>query len=450
MRLMTAFTILLLLASPVCADELDGLLEGFSAEPDVVAEDAAADHKLPDWLRLGGSVGLWASYAYAHDTQYAFKTEHRGLAMLKPDISLEADFDLPGSLEARLTAGGFWDSAYRIRGHSAYPQAVVDEYEYEAEVREAWLGGSFGRLDVRCGRQVEVWGFSDNIRITDVVNPLDNRNPGLVDIEDLRLPLLMSRAEYYWGNWSLGGLLVHEIGFMRNPVYGSDFFPGMSPLPYADDPASTWENTEYALTLKGIFEGYDVAFYAGRFFDDNAHVEQALPGVNVQCHSRLTMAGGAFNYAWGNWLFKAEAAWFTGLEYYILPTSEFSRTDVLLGIEYSGFGDTSISLEVADRHLNHYDWRLNYTPEGVMEDDFITALRLSRDFKNDTLHLNVLALIYGSRGQGGALKRIDLSYDIMDALVITGGIVDYTSGDNLIFRHAGDNDRLFVNIKYSF
>ena len=36
----------------------------------------------------------------------------------------------------------------------------------------------------------------DNLRVTDVLNPMDLRVPGLTDIDDLRLPVTMIKLDY--------------------------------------------------------------------------------------------------------------------------------------------------------------------------------------------------------------------------------------------------------------
>jgi hypothetical protein len=43
-----------------------------------------------------------------------------------------------------------------------------------------------------------------------------------------------------------------------------------------------------------------------------------------------------------------------------------------------------------------------------------------------------------------------VAYDLADALTLTGGIVSYEGGDKVPFNRIGDNDRLFVDLKYSF
>ena len=58
-----------------------------------------------------------------------------------------------------------------------------------------------------------VWGKSDNIRVTDVLNPLELREPGLVDLEMIRLPVTMTKLDYYIKGLNLSGIVIHEVRY---------------------------------------------------------------------------------------------------------------------------------------------------------------------------------------------------------------------------------------------
>jgi hypothetical protein len=111
-------------------------------------------------------------------------------------------------------------------------------------------------LDFKIGRQIVVWGKSDSIRITDVLNPLDNRTPGLIDIKNLRLGRLMSKLDYYQDNLKISAALLHENRFSKNPKFGSDF-KASTDLPESK-PGNNLKNTGIALSLTGEFSGYDL------------------------------------------------------------------------------------------------------------------------------------------------------------------------------------------------
>ena len=60
-------------------------------------------------------------------------------------------------------------------------------------------------------------------------------------------------------------------------------------------------------------------------------------------HARIKMYGAAVNVASGNWLIKGETALFDGLKFANLSEETKSRFDLMLGAEYSGFTDTTLS-----------------------------------------------------------------------------------------------------------
>ena len=460
------------LARPSAASELEMVLEGFDDQPtnlqqnkefnDVLKgfeEDEGATEesiqkekaKKPPFCDLSGSLSLGVSYSFAHDAPKPGETDYRGLARLRPELHLDLDLALSENWKALISGRAFYDLAYEINGRDQYTDEVLDEYEKEAEFGEVYVQGPLlANLDLKAGRQIVVWGKSDHIRVVDVLNPLDNREPGLVDIEDLRLPVCMTKLDYYFEKWNLTAIAVHEIRFNKNPVFGSEFYPFDTPLPEEEKPANTLDNTEYALALNGIFRGWDISFYGARFFDDQPHVESVSPTRLKRRHGRLSMVGMAVNVAIGNWLLKSEAAYFEGLEFFAVPSEKKSRFDVLAGVEYSGFTNTTLSLEAVNRHINDFDSTMKAPPDSAQENGFQTVLRYSGDFLHDTFHVVMLASTFGVTGHDGALQRFSVEYDVTDAFSVMVGVATYQSGDKAQFRKIGDNDRLFLEAKYSF
>ncbi len=432
----------------------DDFLEGFNDE--IVQMDIPKDEdiKPPSIFSLDGYTKLGASYAVAHDKPENGNTDWRGLSRLRKDLNLELNARFSKQWQARVTGKGAWDAAYAIKGRDEFTNNVIDHYEKEVELGETYIQGSLtDRLDIKFGRQVVVWGKSDNIRVTDVLNPLNLREPGITDIEDLRLPVTMTRLDYYIGNWSVTGIALHEIRFNKNPEYGNDFYPGATPPPHDDKPGSDVGNTEYAASINGIFSGWDISFYGADYYNDTPHVQLVSPGlppVVKRRHARLKMLGTAFNVATGNWLLKTEAAWIQGFKFFNAPGKTWSRTDILAGLEYSGFTDTTLTIEAVNRHINGFDKTLKSAPDSAQPDEFQWTARASRDFLNDTLTLTLLLSTYDSKGEDGAYQRFTAEYDITDFLQISTGIVLYSSGDLAVFKNIGDNDRLFCEIRYNF
>lgn len=458
----------------VSTDTIQDVLEGFDDEPEdaekITTEDdifegfdddakeaeipLMKDEIKPSVFSFNGDIQLGAAYNFAHHKPEGNGTDQRGLSRLRAEVNLELNARFSSSWQARISGKGAYDSAYAIKGRDEFTDDVLDNYEKEFELGETYIQGSLAdNLDIKFGRQVVVWGKSDNIRVTDVLNPLDMREPGITDIEDLRLPLTMTRLDYYIGDWGLTGIAVHEIRFNKNPEYGSDFYPFATAPPHEDKPGSDFNNTEYAVSVNGIFSRWDISFYWADYYNDAYHMQLVsfgLPSVLERKHARLQMLGTAFNVATGNWLLKTEAAWIEGFTFFNAPGKQYSRTDILAGLEYAGFTDTTLSIEAVNRHVNGFDEALKPAPDSVQQNEFQWTARASRDYLNDTLTLTLLVSAFGGMGEDGAYQRFSAEYDITDFIQISGGIMLYSSGDLAVFKNIGDNDRLFFNIRYSF
>ena len=423
------------------------------AETDEQTEIAARKSKF-DAISLDGHLKLGASYNFAHEKPRKGETDWRGLSRLRSELQVEMRTKLSTSWQALISASGYYDFAYSLQGRDEFTDAVLDDYEKDIELEDTYIQGSItDDLDAKLGRQIVVWGKSDNVRVTDVLNPLDLREPGITDIEDLRLPVTMVRLDYYFKAWSLTALVIPEIRFNKNPAFGHDFFPGTQPLPAEDIPEDGFENAEYAVAVNGVLRGWDIAFYWADIYDDRAHVAPISAGPPPRFeleHARIKMLGSAVNIALGNWLLKSELAWFDGLEFTNTADEEFSRLDTMVGLEYSGFQETTISLETVLRHLRDFEAVLKQSPDEIRENEIQWAARLTRTFLNDTLTLTALVSTFGTKIQDGLFERIAAEYDLTDAIEIRAGGVFYQSGDTEKFSRIGDNDRVFFEIKYNY
>jgi hypothetical protein len=497
-----------------CEDDLDDALGGFDDEAGESSEGFVEDSDTDDILGgfdddlgegkapwevegreerfwdLTGSVSLGGSVNYLKHDAFAGPgetTDYGGLQRLRTRLNLQLDVDLPFEWKGRVAGFGFYDWAYLANGRNNYTREVLDEYEWEVDFQEVWVQGSLlDDLDLKVGRQIVNWGRSDSLRVLDVLNPLDNREPGLVDIEDLRRPVTMVKVDYYLGDWALSAIAIPEIRFSLNPRFGSDFAPVTASLgtfaAFAspeDKPSESFNNTQWAAALMGIFSGWDVSFHYARMYRDLEYLDPRvvltdlgppfgfvpIPSAGTELrHSRITLVGSGANYTIGSWLFKAEIAWIDGIDYTTstlvalgplgfvdVPTGivEKSRLDFMGGIEYYGFTDTNIALEVVNRHI--FGYRNDMRPIfGLKENTLETALRITRTFMNERLELTALGIVFGSYAQDGSVVRLDFRYDLRDALELGGGIVFYQKGDFAPFDTIKRNDRFFFEIKYSF
>ena len=408
----------------------------------------------PSPLSWDGYVKLSSGYNFSHKKPETGETDYRGLSKLRGELQLELNMRFSQNWQGLISGKGTYDGAYQLNGKKDYTEEVLNEYEDEGELREAYVIGRLtNSLDIKAGRQIVVWGKSDTIRITDVLNPLDLREPGLTDLEDLRLPVFMTKLDYYFGNWNLSGIAIHEIRFDKQPAFGSDFYPYTTPLPPEEKLSDGGDNTEYGIALKGIFSGWDLSFFYAHIFWDTPHatlVTASLSPELLLSHPRVHMMGSAVNVAIGNWIVKGEAAYIDGLEFFNEPDESYCRIDAMMGLEYYGFDDAVVIFEIADRRINGFDSMLKQSPDQAQKKSSQMVLHLSKTFLNETLELEGLFSFFGLDGKDGRIQRLAAIYDISDAVEIKGGILLYQSGDLPEFAHIGDNDRVFAEIKYSF
>lgn len=429
----------------------------FSDEPPQATESespALTESVKPDFpLDITGSLALKSGFRFSHDAPDTGQPDHRGLSKAAAELFLELRHSFSDHWNLVISGKASHDTVYAINGRNQYPGEFLDDNETRLEWDEAYLRGTLSQnLDIKLGRQIVVWGKSDNIRVTDILNPLDLREPGLTDIEDLRRPVFMTRVDYYLSNITFTGYLLHERRSHFLPVSGSPYYFFPIALPDPSDPSGDIEHTEYALSVSATFEGMDIAFYLADVYDNSPILIQNRQRI----HERIQMVGLAANKASGNFLFKGEAAFFDKIRLSGTPSgpaiienqNDYSRLDTLAGIEYTGFENTTLSFEISDRWLTNHDAQA--VVSGLEDHTIQYALRGNRTFLNEVLEMTLLASFYGESADDGGFVRAQGTYDLTDDMAFTLGFIVYQSGSVPFLKEIGENDALFMNLVYSF
>jgi hypothetical protein len=171
-------------------DAVDDVLGGFDdASTDLGQDDTdSAEEKVDSGEKkrvlLGGDLTGSLSELFAFS--YLGEKPHNALTVAKTTLYLDYEHKFANGWKFKTNAKAYYDLVYDLRD-GPYTEEEKSAYRSEVRLYDAYLEGSLrDDLDFKIGRQVVVWGRSDTIRITDVLNPLDNRRPALVDIEDLR------------------------------------------------------------------------------------------------------------------------------------------------------------------------------------------------------------------------------------------------------------------------
>lgn len=432
------------------ATSMDDILGGFE---DSVPSEAppVADFEISPWT-ISGSLSFSAAYDYTQNTPASTSPDFRGLSRARTKGTLDLKGNLPDQfvvpVRVRAEVSASHDAVFGLRDRGRYSDPHKNAFERDIRLGEVYGSAVLDDgVELTVGRQIIVWGTSENLRVVDMINPLDRSELGMVDIEDVRQPLAMVRGDYITGPWIATALVIPHIRFNTNaPSQGPyDFQNGVS---YPNDvPSDGLGNAELAASLRGAFSGWDLSLHAANLYDDAGN-KQAVDGETRIRHARINMLGVTGDVALGNWLVKGEVAHLSGLHTQGVANTDFSRTDVLAGLEFSGLPDASLSFEVVNRHLS--DWTSALRAEGLKRNSQEYALRLSGDYMHDRLHVTALTTRISPLQTGGGFSRGTVEYDIADALSISGGLTVYHDGTRTPFNGIGDNDRLFFEVKKSF
>lgn len=497
---MLAGGILVATPSAHADDDLDDLMGGFEDALDESTLDEADEGpgwiaKLPfgDWIArnvdLGGSIASGAVFNYVdHDVPHGDRpttppppgdpgqlgrdSDFGGLSRLDLDGFLQLDVKLPRDWEIRAEALGWYDFAYRLKGRGDYGGQVLDVYEWQVDTGELYVTGPLHpAVDLTVGRKIVNWGRSDTFRVVDVVNPLDNKEPGLVDIEDLRRPRAMAKLDAIRGPWNAELLVSFETRFDRNPPPGSDFYPDLSRFAQAPDlivkfPLADESNFArhpgIAARVEGNFSGWDIGLFGAwvdetsRVFDIEPTGDPLRPLARLEAN-RFGMLGVAGNWTRGAWLAKFEFAWLDELRLLqprssgALPfgSDDKQRIDSLIGIEWYGPDSLTAALEIVNRQWLDVP-RSRELPEFFEQSVFETALRISRPFFRERLDVTLLGIIFGERAQDGGLFRASGEYELNDDWKVEAGWLVFIDGPHKGIGAYDSNDRVYAELKYSF
>jgi len=420
---------LLIFLSLLHSDSIDNLMEGFNSEPSIKIEKKSQD------LEIRGTI-----------TQEILESPtsskpHNGFSSLETSLFLDYEHKFTNGFKFKSNIKGYYNFIYNIRGRDNYSRDEIEQLESELEPFEIYIDGSVSEdLDIKIGRQIVVWGRSDTIRVTDILNPIDNRRPAMVDIDDLRLPITMAKLDYFIGDWRVTPIAILEQRFSKNPPFGAGFNPSPKELPKD----KRYGDITPALSIGGEFENWDINFYASQTRSDSGYLQN-----NKISHNRIDMVGTACNILNGSWLIKSEVAYLNGLKFTSTADKTFKRIDMLAGFEYNGIADSMLSYDIVLRDINNYDDRLSSELIPIKKRLYQHAFRATSEFFNATLTGNYLVSLYGLGLNSGGFQRLWFDYDISDEVKATLGFVDYIGGSKLSDT-LKENDILFGTISYSF
>lgn len=402
-------------------------------------------------------------------------------------------FGLGVPLTLRIQVGGHAerDLAYLV-DRGKYDAATLDAYEGQLIGGETFLSLAHGPAELTLGRQIVNLGRGDVFSPLDVVNPRDLREPGLAELQDVRMAVMASRLGFFSGYHRVEVLVVHEAYFGLRPPPRAFYSPFRNTLSeglladldvrYRDLPKRYDAKNQQLLMRYGYAgPGGDVALIAGSVLDQQVIVDgQAILGKLLQdpiallqspptaltiplSHPRYELVGATAAMPAGDFVLRAELGLDVGRSFmstgpvgnaqdpFGLPhVVRGEQLNWMAGLVYSGIEDGTLTLEYTGRHL--FAAPAGFARPAIPD----VGVLYRQDLLRQRLHLTVAAMAFGVFDQSfqGALGRIQVDYDVADGLSAGLGYITYRPvGDaDTITALAGyeKNDRLFLNLRFHF
>ncbi len=473
--------------TPPPEDEDDGWGDD-DGDDDITIDDSELELDGPRALSLTGFFrsdwGFWAERFDGEDQGNGRSAWAKGRQSLDLVLTGKQDFF------RFILAGHFeYDTRYLGDEHGLttdFDDATGDAYAWQLLPREALMGFSLGRFDLTIGYQIVAWGEGDAFSVVDVVNPRDMREPGLADLDDIRMSVLATRLGFFIGDHRIEAMVLHEANFgLRSPPFGPfSPLPALvgtldTPLPLDQifagkqvrfvDAEPRFALDQQQPLLRWVYKGpgIDLGAYAAYVMDKQGTIALPDPAAILDPtaktvdltleHPFYTVLGTSGAWAWESLLVKWEAGTQLQRSFNVednsggvpsLGTEEATTIDAMVGLTYTPFTDLMLGLEFSkSTFINE--------PDGLLfpADLPFTAFRLSYRLLKERLRLAAAFSMFGltTADEIGFLARAEANYELRDGFKLGLGYVHYFPSEDLgPASGLGDHDQLFFKLRWDF
>ncbi len=322
--------------------------------------------------------------------------------------------------------------------------------ESDADVREFYVDYNAERLTLRGGRQIITWGVGDLLFINDIF-PKDwvafySGQP----LEYLKRGSDAVKLGLYSGSTTL------EVVFSD---FRADRLPDSRQFILADPFSKTLPRNidepsgqEVAVKLSRQLGRWDAALYTSRsHYRAPALVESATEVRGS--YPRLNTFGGSLSGAVGRGVLNLEIGYYDseddrdGTD----PSIENSQTRFLVGYFRQVGQDTTIGIQAYVEWMHNYGAYKRTLPVGFYQREqarTLATLRFTRRYLHQTLTLNVFAFWGISEDDSYVIPS--LRYAFNDNLWLELGANIFGGSRNEMFGAQGDNDNIYLTVRYAF
>lgn len=421
---------------------------------DVEIEEAIdSDISIIGWVNQNISYGL-------EEPSGIFSRTEKQLNGFQTSLYLQADGSISEKSNFRVSGKYYHDEVYRLQRDVPFSKEEKDQFRNRTEVRDFYIDYQADNgLYVKVGNQILAWGLAEYIRVTDLINVEDQFAIAQQDLEDLRLQAPAALFSYRLSNWLIDAVVTFDAD--RNQISPEgDEFDQFAPLRGI---GLNLQKTDVATRHEGFVRVStqlpkgDFQLVAGEFNDNLLTLESitqsgAADPTLTFGQNRMRAIGAAANWVEGAWLFYGEL----GIHYdravipnpaaFLTQVNGWSEKDQLLavaGIEYTGFSNLLLSLELDSIHTRAHDQSMLQPADQISLGTrfFWTAL-------NE--RLQVLGVWNKLANNQGRVSRLSVDYNWSDNFNLGLLWVDYHTNENSFFYEFRNNDVLQLQLRYNF
>ncbi len=434
-----------------------------------------------------------------NETAYRFK-EPRSFTKMRNIVYLKGRYAINDTYEIGASAWAYVDSVYqffdydtitaRAERDSLQPLNFIEGLQEEkdssvATFRELYLDVFGDNYDLRLGKQYIIWGVLTGVRIVDEINPMNFRELILPDLIDYRIPLWSAKLDYYGDSTNYQLIFIPELKFHRPAPSGSEW-ELLQTVPGTTYPENyKLENSELGFKIQKTILDTDLTLSYFYTWDDFPVVfrhilidNPDLTGLNpfTPKYTRIHILGSTFQRPFYGQVIKGEFAYvkdkYFGLgivdrdnDGFIDNLGELRRNHIRWGV------GLDFSLWKTDFSPGIMQWIILNYDKALIQDKFDTSFNLfvRHPMPEDNAVFTLLAIVLFNQQE--VYLKPKVTFDVTGHVqVSTGFDLFYGKRSQLgvgtrngkatdifaitqQFQFIGnfrDNDRLFMEFKYTF
>jgi hypothetical protein len=418
-----------------------------------IAETQSSDYSVIGWITQNASYGI-------EEPSQLFSRTDSELNGLQTSLYIQADGKLSEKSNFRISGKYYHDPIYQLKSDVPHSKEERDQLRNRLEVRDFYIDYQADNgFYFKVGNQILAWGLSEYVRVTDQINVEDQFAIAQQDLEDLRLPAPAALMSYRFNDWLLDTVVTYDADRNQIAPEGDEFdqFARLRNNRFALNRQDTKNMTEGFVRLSTQLSSGDLQIVAGEFNDNNLSVDNITavqssePSVNFN-QNRMRMIGAAVNWVEGAWLFYGEVGALYDVAVRPNAQSFFGQVNgwdqkdqtlAVAGIEYNGFSNLLLSLEIDSIHTQDHD---SFMLAPV--DQISVGARFNWSALNE--RLRVVGVWNKLANNWGRVSRLSIDYNWSDNLDLSFLWVDYNASSDSVFYAFRNNDVVQLQMRYNF